>query len=466
MSFMVRDMSAILFKLVLLLGCFLVLSASSQDVGGDNSSGGREALEVGIEIGFGGPAIAPPPEECEGCHPPVPDCPPPPPPPPEPSCPPPPQQPPMPLISASLRIAVPVIRRFQKTVTCDPKSTLSTWVGDSPMDVCDRKKYKGFFCEKPPGRNDLTIASIDFNGLGICSSSTDILLDNFVDIALFHANSNNLTGTITPKIANLPYLYELDLSNNKFSSQFPSVVLKIKMLDFLDLRFNQLSGLVPRELFVRPLTVLFINNNQFLQKLPDNLGASPVTYLTLANNRFGGAIPRSIGNAKNTLREVLFLNNQLSGCLPYEIGFLQKATVFDAGGNYLVGPIPISFGCLKKVEQLNLARNMLTGEIPEVVCALPSLLNLSLSDNYFTSVGPVCKKLIEKNVLDVRKNCIPGCPSQRSQQECSKFLCKPVNCPCPPTAPCNLPALEQAVLASPPPLSVPLKASYSALHRP
>ncbi|XP_068657554.1 uncharacterized protein At4g06744-like [Aristolochia californica] len=429
---MVRDMSAFPFKLALILGYILILEAARYV--GDDSSGGREALEVGISIGSGRPAAAPAPDECVSCPP-----------------------PPLPQLSASLKAAVSVIRRFRGTVTCDPKSTLKTWDGDSPLDVCDRNKYRGFFCEKPPGRNDLTIASIDFNGLGICSSRADILLDSFVDIALFHANSNNLTGTITLKIANLPYLYELDLSNHKFSGQF----LKIKMLDFLDLRFNQLSGLVPRELFVRPLTVLFINNNQFLQKLPDNLGDSPVTYLTLANNRFTGSIPGSIGNSKNTLQEVLFLNNRLSGCLPYEIGFLQKATVFDAGGNCLVGSIPVSFGCLKRVEQLNLARNMLTGEIPEVVCAIPSLLNLSLSDNYFTSVGPVCKKLIEKKVLDIRKNCIPGYSSQRSQQECSKFLCEPVNCPCPPTAPCMLPVLEHAVLASSPP-----KASYSTLHRP
>ncbi|KAG9440497.1 hypothetical protein H6P81_020662 [Aristolochia fimbriata] len=422
---------------LLLLGCFLA----------------AEALEIGIGIGSTEPAAAPAPDECGDCPPPEPECPPPP--------------PHLPLISDSLARAATVIRRFRSTITDDPKSITKTWVGDSPMDVCT--KYRGFFCETPPERKDLTLASIDFNGFSLVSYGINVLLENFTDIALFHANSNNFSGPITPKIANLRYLFELDLSNNKFSGEFPAAVLQVKNLDFLDLRFNKLSGFVPRELFLKPLTVLFINNNVFKQMVPKNLGSSPVRFLTLANNGFTGSISSSIGDAKNTLEEVLFLNNKLSGCLPYEIGFLQKATVFDAGGNSLVGEIPVSFGCLTKVEQLNLARNKLTGEIPEVVCALPRLLNLSLSDNYFTSVGPLCQKLIEKKVLDVRGNCIPGCPSQRSQQECYKFQCsEPVNCPCPPTPPCKLPLLQLALLAPPPPAlsHVPSKASYSALHRP
>jgi len=106
-------------------------------------------------------------------------------------------------------------------------------------------------------------------------------------------------------------------------------------------------------------------------------------------------------------------------------------TLFDAGGNLLTGPIPWSFGCLKKVEQLNLARNLLYGQVPEVVCALGNLANLSLSYNYFTKVGPLCKGLIQRGVLDVRKNCIIGLPDQRSAKECMAFFSIPRSCPNP-----------------------------------
>ncbi|KAL2477280.1 Leucine-rich repeat (LRR) family protein [Forsythia ovata] len=89
--------------------------------------------------------------------------------------------------------------------------------------------------------------------------------------------------------------------------------------------------------------------------------------LTLANNKFIGPIPKSIGlgQASKTLIEVLFLNNQLSGCLPCEIGLLGKTRVFDVSRNFLTGPIPQSFACLFKMEILNLANNQFYGPVPE-----------------------------------------------------------------------------------------------------
>lgn len=144
----------------------------------------------------------------------------------------------------------------------------------------------------------------------------------------------------------------------------------------------------------------------------------------------------------------MFLNNHLSGCLPYEIGFLKKATVFDIAANKITGTIPKSFGCLKKIEQLNLANNLLYGEVPEVVCRLPRLLNLTLAGNYFTSLPYACKKLIKRNSLDVRNNCFPGLPKQRSRAECYKFECTHKTCPVHNYVPCKLPCDSQPATAS------------------
>ena len=187
--------------------------------------------------------------------------------------------------------------------------------------------------------------------------------------------------------------------------------------------------MVPPQVFTLDLDVLFINNNNFIGSIPNNLGSTPALYLTLANNKLVGPITRSIGRASKTLVEVLFLNNQLSGCLPYEIGLLKIATVFDVGFNQLTGPIPHSFACLDKMQELNLAQNQFYGPVPEMVCTLRNLVNLSLSYNYFTQVGPECRKLIKSNRLDVRMNCILDLPKQRSAAECAAFFSKPRNCP-------------------------------------
>lgn len=342
-----------------------------------------------------------------------------------------PPSPPLPLITeilefADQRLAVvyPIVQKFKSLITSDPLGITKTWVGS---DLCS---YKGFFCDNPPdNKSALAVASIDFNGFQLSAPTLDGFLDQLPDLALFHANSNFFQGTISPNIAKLPYLYELDISNNLFSGPFPSAVLGMNGLTFLDIRFNFFSGSVPPQLFTQPLDALFLNDNNFMTRLPDKLGSTHILYLTLADNKFTGPLPGGIFEAFSSLTEVILLNNQLTGCLPYEIGLLKEAIVFDAGNNQLTGPLPLSLACLEKVEQLSFDGNRLFGMVPELVCEMENLVNLSLANNYFTMVGPLCRILIEKGVLDVRNNCIPDLPFQRSVVECANFFAHSKLCP-------------------------------------
>lgn len=385
----------------------------------------RRSLE--IIIGGGGSTYPPPSPSPE-----YQDCPPPPPPP-EPVCRPPspprPCRPPPASAFESPRLALvyPVIQRFRRTIKCDPHNITGTWEG---TDICHR--YKGFSCDTVPKYNMKALAGVSFNNFNFDGDNLCLegFLDELPDIAFFHANSNNFTGALPARIGDLPYLYELDLSNNKYTGEFPSRVLQATRLTFVDLRYNQFSGCVPPQLFKLDLDVIFINNNKFIpQQLPDTIGSTPAVYISLANDHFTGQIPRTIGQASKTLVEILLLNNQLSGCLPYEIGFLNRATLFDVGQNRLTGPIPHSFGCLRRIQYLNLAENEFYGPVPEMVCTLPNLVNVSLSYNYFTQVGPECWKLIHRKVLDVRMNCILDLPYQRSAADCKAFFSKPRYCP-------------------------------------
>lgn len=326
-------------------------------------------------------------------------------------------------------MVIPVIQAFKSKIVYDPLNKTTTWKGN---DVC--ANYKGFTCEDLPDyKGQRGVAGVDFNGFGFAGKDGQLSLEGFVDklpdLAFFHANSNNFTGTVKNiGVDKIRYLYEFDLSNNKLLGQFPYEVLKAKNLTYLDLRFNGFEGRVPPEVFNLDVQVIFINNNNFGYQLPDNLGATPALYLTFANNKFTGPIPSSIGRARN-LVEVLFLNNQFSGCLPYEIGILKKITLFDASYNRITGPIPHSFSCLEKIEILDLANNQMYGSVPEGLCKIPTLRNLSLAENYFTQVGPACRDLIKKKYLDINKNCISDLPNQRTTAECQKFFSTPRSCP-------------------------------------
>ncbi|XP_020258259.1 leucine-rich repeat extensin-like protein 7, partial [Asparagus officinalis] len=109
---------------------------------------------------------------------------------------------------------------------------------------------------------------------------------------------------------------------HRLHGPFPSVVLDIPSLKYLDVRFNDFAGNVPDRLFDLKLDAVFVNNNNFQYALPENIGNSTVSVLVLANTRLTGCIPRSIGNMAETLNQIVLLNSNLSSCLPPEIGRL------------------------------------------------------------------------------------------------------------------------------------------------
>jgi hypothetical protein len=326
-----------------------------------------------------------------------------------------------------------VIQRFKNTISCDPRNITSTWSGH---DICSETDYLGFHCATPPqGSRNPTVTSVIFSGFGLCAPKLLGFIDQLPDLALIEATSNKFGGQV-PILTAVSYLYTINIET-----------AQLQINDDYGVGASHISGgcfgkfcvflsfvqsnrrIAEGDSGFTNAKALLLNNNILSGPIPNNIGFSKLSYLALANNKLTGSIPSSIAHAQDTLLEVLLLNNQLSGCLPHELGMLTKAAVIDAGMNQLTGPIPASFSCLSNVEQLNLAGNRLYGDIPEAVCKLarPSgrLVNLTLSSNYFTSVGAACETLIKQGVLDVKNNCIPGYINQRRPAECLSFLSQP-----------------------------------------
>ncbi|XP_057965010.1 uncharacterized protein At4g06744-like [Malania oleifera] len=357
------------------------------------------------------------------------------------------------------------IRNLRQNITYDPQNFTGSWEG------CDFCSFKGYYCDMVPNKHTIGLAGVDFNGAHFDGNLTfDDFIQNLTDLAIFHINSNNFTGPISSSsISNLRYLYELDLSNNIFSGEFPTALLGAARLTFLDIRFNYFSGPIPADLFDMELDVIFLNNNNFSGNIPDNLGNTTALYLTFANNNFTGGIPWSIGQVPNLL-EVLFLNNQLDGCLPYEVGLLRNLTVFDVRSNRLTGPIPKSFGCLAKMGILVLADNEFYGEVPETLCMLTNLTQLDLSGNFFTQMGPICQSLVRAGVMNATGNCISGLPGQRANCTASASKTK-YSCPNESTfsiVPCNVSSSSEGIINSVAAMKIAnagTKRTYAALER-
>ncbi|CAA9966226.1 leucine rich repeat protein [Pyrenophora teres f. maculata] len=256
-----------------------------------------------------------------------------------------------------------------------PSDIVANWTqaGD------DLTQWNGYFFETNPDTNKLSLASVDFNGFHLEGDyKLDGFVEKFVDIALFHGNSNNFKGTI-PNLSQLKYLYELDVSNNKLSGPFPKNAFTANLLTFFDIRFNDFSGEVPNELFTTwpNVEAIFINDNKFEGQIPNTIGDFPGQYLALANNKFSGSIPTTLVNAVH-LELFLALNNKLTGTIPTGLGQLVNLTSFDVSNNQLTGPVP------------------------EDLCASQSIANITLQGNKLDkNLGPNCAKALQKGILTI-----------------------------------------------------------------
>ncbi|XP_066318947.1 uncharacterized protein At4g06744-like [Miscanthus floridulus] len=336
-----------------------------------------------------------------------------------------------------------VIQRFKSTITSDPKNITATW---TDHDICGKTRYLGFYCATPTGQpEDLAVTGIIWNGYGLRAPRLRGFIDQLPDLAFFHAASNYF-GSDIPRLNTLPYMYNLNVTDDLPAHPMahadgyttvgfngPCIKGAINLIINVTMKpFKKGWGHISPSGGTNARAVL-LNYNDLAGPLPEDIGFSKLSYLALANNKLTGPIPPSFGHLQDSLLEVLLLNNQLSGCLPHELGMFHKAAVIDAGMNQLTGPIPASFSCLSSVEQLNLAENHLYGQVPDAVCKLAGpagrLANLTLSGNYFTSVGPACAELIKDGVLNVKNNCIPGLANQRRPAECAAFQSQPKTCP-------------------------------------
>lgn len=335
------------------------------------------------------------------------------------------------------------LQAWKLAITDDPHGITKTWVGP---DVCS---YEGVFCSPPedPKLAYLEVVSgIDLND-GDLKGTLVPELGLLREIALFHLNSNRFSGIIPDTFRYLKTLVELDLSNNLFGGTFPLVTLAIPNLIYLDVRFNKFYGKLPRELFLKPLDAIFVNNNFFEGELPDTFGYAKTSAMVLANNKFHGDISKKIGDMNETLEEIVALNNKFQGGLPQEIGNLKLVHLFDYSDNHITGGIPSNIKNMKDLEVFAMSKNKLSGRVTAELCGLTKLSSVVLDDNYFTGVDSSCKAL--GDIISLKGNCVAGSSGQKDTATCTAFYSPPGGNPSPPSP--VTPSPPTPVTPSPPP---------------
>ena len=245
-------------------------------------------------------------------------------------------------------------------------------------------------------------------------------------------------GRLPPALAELEYLRQLDLSDNRLAGSIPAAWGAMPRLLGINLSRNDLTGAIPPELGSLPklqyvalsenrlsgpippalsqpvwLQSLLLDNNQLTGAIPVEFGqAVRLQYLSLGSNQLTGPIPPELSRLAK-LGSLSLASNHLTDSIPPELGQLANLQHLDLSSNHLTGPIPPSLGQLTQLQRLFLSDNQLTGEIPATFGSMESLQDLSLSGNQLTGCIPRGLMRLERMRTDLPSLELPLCRPAR-----------------------------------------------------
>ncbi|GLT82358.1 hypothetical protein SLE2022_007420 [Rubroshorea leprosula] len=196
-----------------------------------------------------------------------------------------------------------------------------------------------------------------------------------------YLSQNKLEGPLPLFPANIT---SLSLSSNRFSGNISSLCsITGKVLDLLDLSFNQLSGELPDCMASwSDLRIMNLAHNHLFGKIPISIGSlNWLETFSLRNNSFSGEIPWSLRDC--TYLEFLDLShNKFSGLVPDWIGGrLDNLTYLLLRSNNFYGNITFHLCHLTNIVVLDFSNNSLSGNIPWCIHSMTALTRRESSVN-------------------------------------------------------------------------------------
>ncbi|AES96149.1 putative protein kinase RLK-Pelle-LRR-II family [Medicago truncatula] len=165
--------------------------------------------------------------------------------------------------------------------------------------------------------------------------------------------SQNLSGTLSPRIGNLTNLQSVLLQNNAISGHIPAAIGSLEKLQTLDLSNNEFSGEIPSSLGgLKNLNYLRINNNSLTGACPQSLSnIESLTLVDLSYNNLSGSLPRIQARTLKIVGNPLICGPKENNCstvLPEPLSFPPDALKAkpDSGkkGHHVALAFGASFG--------------------------------------------------------------------------------------------------------------------------
>ncbi|ESQ48814.1 hypothetical protein EUTSA_v10021132mg [Eutrema salsugineum] len=214
-----------------------------------------------------------------------------------------------------------------------------------------------------------------------CTSWTGVECTNSRVTALT-ISSGEISGQIPNQIGDLIDLRTLDFSYlTHLTGNIPRTITKLKNLDLLRLKQNNLSGPIPEYISeLKNVTFLDLSFNQFTGPIPGSFSQMPkLQAIQINDNKLTGSVPNSFGSFVGNVPNLYLFNNKLSGKIPESLSKYDFNAV-DLSGNGFIGDGSMFFGRNKTTVRVDLSRNMFQFDLSKVKFAR-SIVSLDLSKN-------------------------------------------------------------------------------------
>ncbi|XP_018718577.2 receptor-like protein 6 [Eucalyptus grandis] len=225
-----------------------------------------------------------------------------------------------------------------------------------------------------PNLSTLGLASSNLSELPIFLSYQSRL--EWVDLS-----QNRIYGPTPPWFLNesVSQLQFLNLSRNSITS---FTAFKWLNLITLDLRFNDIQGLIP----IPPKSIIFylVSNNKLSGEISlEMCQLSFISMLDLSKNNLSGVIPPCLSNLSDYLLVLSLKGNDLYGRFSQLHNDECGLNMIDVSDNQLQGSLPRGLGNCSAMEFLNIENNQIVDTFPSWMGSLSYLKVLILSSNRF-----------------------------------------------------------------------------------
>ncbi|VAI41121.1 unnamed protein product [Triticum turgidum subsp. durum] len=202
-----------------------------------------------------------------------------------------------------------------------PAGVLASWSNKS-FDVCE---WHGITCSKPCPRR---VIALDLESEGM-SGSISPCVANLTSIARLQLSNNNLSGGI-PSVGLLPRLRDLNLSRSNLEGKIPSSLGNLSSLVDLRLTGNNLVRSIPESLgYISPLQILALTANNLSGTVPPSLfNMSSPTFLSLGNNSLVGRLPHNISYTLPNIQTLVLSTNKFDGPIPASLPKVYNLRLF------------------------------------------------------------------------------------------------------------------------------------------